>query len=195
MAVGERFHVKPLLPLFAGDGRYFVLALNLDNVRLLAGSHYSLAEMDLPDTPRSLEEALKYDEFETQQIDPVSGALITVDSSGLTPRNAPEWTIGFGFTLTYEIGPGALSLTGKYAWRDSLFFDLDNLTEVGSTDNYQASLSYTYENWIFTVFGRNLGDEFNELPIVIPPLFASGTIGPRGRSYGVEITYEWAPGD
>jgi hypothetical protein len=67
VTVSDRFHIKPLLPLLSGDGRFFALALSLDNVRLLAGSHFSLVEMELPDTPVSLAEALKYDEFETHQ--------------------------------------------------------------------------------------------------------------------------------
>ncbi|MFO7537977.1 MAG: hypothetical protein R6X32_07945, partial [Chloroflexota bacterium] len=33
--VGQRFHIKPLLPLFAGNGRFFLLALSQNQVRLL----------------------------------------------------------------------------------------------------------------------------------------------------------------
>ena len=132
----------------------------------------------------------EYDEFNVNEIDPVSGLVVEVDRSSLTPRNAPEWTIGFGFTVTYEVGPGQLSFTGKYDWIDSLFTDLDNFTEADSTDNYQASLSYGMDDWTVTVYARNIGDEFTETPIIIAPLFASGSLG-RGRSYGVEFTFQW----
>ena len=133
----------------------------------------------------------EYEDFSSNQIDPTSGLVVEVDRSNLTPRNAPDWTVGFGFTVRYEVGPGELSFTGKYSWRDRLFFDLDNFTEISPSDDYQASLSYNMENWGVTVYARNIGDEFRETPVVIPPLFAAGTIAPRGRSYGVEVTFQW----
>lgn len=63
----ERFHVKPLLELFARDARFFVLALNLENVRLLAGTQFNLTQIELKNVPLSLSEALQYDEFEKHQ--------------------------------------------------------------------------------------------------------------------------------
>lgn len=64
--VNDRFYLKPLLPLLSGDGTFYVLALRQGGVRLLQGSRFSLAEVELSeDTPKSLAEVLKYDEFET----------------------------------------------------------------------------------------------------------------------------------
>ena len=59
--VTRRFHIKPLLPYFQGDGRFFVLALSRHAVRLLAGSRDKVHEVDLGHVPSSLEEALQYD--------------------------------------------------------------------------------------------------------------------------------------
>ena len=36
--VAERFHIRPMLPLLTGDGRFYVLALSQKNVRLLHGT-------------------------------------------------------------------------------------------------------------------------------------------------------------
>jgi hypothetical protein len=58
VAVTTRFQVTPLLPLLSGDGRFFVLALSQNAVRLLQGTHYSIHEVDLKGVPRSLSEAL-----------------------------------------------------------------------------------------------------------------------------------------
>ncbi len=59
--VGRRFHVKPLLPLLEGDGRFYVLALDQGGVQLLQGTKYSVSRVELQDVPRSLAEALQYD--------------------------------------------------------------------------------------------------------------------------------------
>ncbi|HET9222061.1 MAG TPA: hypothetical protein VFO07_06135, partial [Roseiflexaceae bacterium] len=66
LVVDERLHVGPLLPLFTGDGQFYVLALSLKGVRLLQGTHYSVRPIALSDVPTSLQDALKYDEFSKQ---------------------------------------------------------------------------------------------------------------------------------
>lgn len=62
--VAERFHIKPLLPLLSGDGRFYVLALSQNEIRLLQGTRYSVSEVDLGEVPDSLAEALKYNDPE-----------------------------------------------------------------------------------------------------------------------------------
>jgi hypothetical protein len=59
VVVGERFQVKPLLPLLDGDGRFFVLALSQNGVRLLQGTRQDISAVDLKDTPANLVEALQ----------------------------------------------------------------------------------------------------------------------------------------
>ncbi len=60
--VTDRFHIKPLLPLLSGDGRYFVLALSQNKVRLLQSTHYSVSELDVADVPENLAETLRDDD-------------------------------------------------------------------------------------------------------------------------------------
>lgn len=65
--VTDRYHLKPLLPLLAGDGRFYVLALSQNEVRLLGASRYSADEVELgDDVPESLADALKFDDPEKQ---------------------------------------------------------------------------------------------------------------------------------
>jgi hypothetical protein len=64
--VGRRLHVKPLLPLFSGNGRFYVLTLSQKQVRLFLGSHYSVNEVRLKRVPQGLADAMKYDEVERQ---------------------------------------------------------------------------------------------------------------------------------
>lgn len=64
VVVAERFHIKPLLPLLSGDGRFYILALSQNEVRLLQGTRYSVGQVDLEKVPESLAEALKWDDPE-----------------------------------------------------------------------------------------------------------------------------------
>lgn len=59
--VSDRFHVKPLLPLLSGDGRFYVLAISQARVRLFVASRDSIRELDLQDIPDSLRKAVGYD--------------------------------------------------------------------------------------------------------------------------------------
>jgi hypothetical protein len=62
VVVTDRFHLKPLLPLLTGDGKYYVLALSQQDVRFLECTRSSVREIELEDVPKSLDEALQYDE-------------------------------------------------------------------------------------------------------------------------------------
>ncbi|MBI5876308.1 MAG: hypothetical protein HZB53_01555 [Chloroflexi bacterium] len=64
VAVAPRFHVKPLLPLLRDDGRFYVLALSQNAVRLLVGSHFGINEVTPEHMPQGLAEALQSDEVE-----------------------------------------------------------------------------------------------------------------------------------
>jgi hypothetical protein len=66
LVVTDRFHIKPLLPLFSNDGRFFVLALSQNDLRFFHCTRYSANEVELEGVPRSLGEALKYDDPEKQ---------------------------------------------------------------------------------------------------------------------------------
>ncbi len=66
VVVTDRFHIKPLLTLLSGDGRFYVLALSQNRVRLLQGTRRSVAEVNLDNLPKSLVEALGAEERERQ---------------------------------------------------------------------------------------------------------------------------------
>jgi hypothetical protein len=56
--VENRFHLKPLFSLLSGDGRFYVLAISLKNIRLIEASRHGAQEVELPDVPQNLQEAL-----------------------------------------------------------------------------------------------------------------------------------------
>ena len=64
--VADRFHVKPLIPLFSDDGLFYILAVSQNHVRLLQCTRYNVQEVTPEGVPASLAEALKYDDPEKQ---------------------------------------------------------------------------------------------------------------------------------
>jgi hypothetical protein len=66
VVVADAFHLKPLLTLLSGDGVFYVLALSQNAVRLLEATRDRVSEVDLSTAPRSLQEALRYDDPERQ---------------------------------------------------------------------------------------------------------------------------------
>ncbi len=67
VGVARRFMVKPLIPLFTGDGRFFILALDKNQTRLFMASRFTATEVSLPEgAPTSLADTLKYDDPQSQ---------------------------------------------------------------------------------------------------------------------------------
>jgi len=64
--VTDRFHIKPLLPILSGDGRFYILAISQNEVRLFQCTRHSVNDVDLKEMPRNLAEALKHDDPEKQ---------------------------------------------------------------------------------------------------------------------------------
>lgn len=58
VVTGNRFHIKPLLPLIAGDGRFYILAISQNDVRLLECTRDTVEPVEVPGLPTSMEEAL-----------------------------------------------------------------------------------------------------------------------------------------
>lgn len=60
--IGQEFYVKPLVPAFSGDGRFYILALQLQEVKLYEATKYSVGEVHVEDlTPSRLEERVGFD--------------------------------------------------------------------------------------------------------------------------------------
>jgi hypothetical protein len=59
--ISQRFHLKPLLPLLSGNGTFFILALSQNNVRLFEADRLRAAQVELPEVPKSLSDALGHD--------------------------------------------------------------------------------------------------------------------------------------
>ena len=125
----------------------------------------------------------EYDTFETD-INASDGVIKVEDASFLTPRNAPEYTLGVGGTLTFQIGNGDLEIYAKYSEIDELESNLLNpeLGKVDSREDVTASIGYYAEKYPIVAFGRNLTDEQTEVFTPISTLFAVGSLN-EDRNY------------
>lgn len=65
VVVTHRFNIKPLLPLFNSDGRFFILALSQNEIRLFQSTRYSISEVNLEEAgvPASISMVLGYTEL------------------------------------------------------------------------------------------------------------------------------------
>jgi hypothetical protein len=62
--VEGRFHTKPLMRMLSSNGRFFVLALSQDQVRLLEATQYTVRQCELKNLPANITDALQYNELE-----------------------------------------------------------------------------------------------------------------------------------
>ncbi len=58
VAVMDHFHIKPLLPLFTGNGKFYILALSQNDVRLLNATRYGVSEVDIEQVGGNLAEVI-----------------------------------------------------------------------------------------------------------------------------------------
>ncbi|WP_375509366.1 hypothetical protein [uncultured Nostoc sp.] len=62
VVVTDRFHIKPLLPILNGNGRFYILALSQQDVRFFEATRYSVKQVEVENLPKSLDEALQKDD-------------------------------------------------------------------------------------------------------------------------------------
>ena len=64
--VGTAFRLRPVLRLLSGDGRFYVLALSQNEVRLFVGTRMTMAELSLGSIPPDMATALAHEDPEAQ---------------------------------------------------------------------------------------------------------------------------------
>ena len=81
VTVAEEFEIRPLLPLLAGNGRFFVLALSGAHNRLYEATRDSIVELPTPGVPESLDVALRFDDPQSQ-LQFRTGTSVTTPAGG-----------------------------------------------------------------------------------------------------------------
>jgi len=78
VVVADHFSLKQLLPLFAEDGRFYVLALSQKRIRFFDATHAGIQEIAIPDMPKSIDDLRQFEEAE----DYVEGHAIAYAQGG-----------------------------------------------------------------------------------------------------------------
>ena len=86
VVVEDHFYITPLLPLFTGDGHFYILALSQNHIRLLNGTRTGVNEVDIGQASGSLAEALPSDNHQ------VNIQLHSSSSSGRGKTNVSSGT-------------------------------------------------------------------------------------------------------
>lgn len=66
VATGTRFHLKPLLQMFSNEGRFFILAISQNQVKLLRASRFQADQLKVENLPEGLADILGQYDFEKQ---------------------------------------------------------------------------------------------------------------------------------
>jgi len=64
LVIAHNFHIKPLLPLLSSEGKFYILAINLNGIKLFLGTKDTISEVELTGMRTNIEEALWMDEPE-----------------------------------------------------------------------------------------------------------------------------------
>lgn len=114
------------------------------------------------------------------------------DESSLDPKFAPDFTFGIGGTYTIPVGPGNLDLHARFNMIDDQETALDNAigSDLERADFLNASITYEWDRYRVTAFGRNLTDEVREFDQPIATLFQRTSVEP-GTSWGIEFAVDF----
>lgn len=91
----------------------------------------------------------------------LNGDGVITDNTFLELRRAPDFNLTFHLNYGWSLGPGRMSVDGTYRYSDDYFLTILN-DAIGKVDAYgvlDASISYDWKIWRFSVFGNNLTDE------------------------------------
>ena len=82
--IGYKIYIKPLLPLFTGNGQFNILALSKNQVRLFRCSRQTVKEIELKDAPKSMNDIQDDDELDNPRGDLALRASRNVGRNQLT---------------------------------------------------------------------------------------------------------------
>jgi hypothetical protein len=80
VVVANHFSVRQLLPLFAEDGRYYILALSQKQVRFFEATRTGIQERDVPEMPKGIADLKQYAEAQRRL------QAHTMNLTGTAPR-------------------------------------------------------------------------------------------------------------
>lgn len=116
VVVGPGFHVRPLLPVLAADGRFVVVTVTADRARLYHGTRFALVEDGSADLPRSVADVAGEADYENPvQAAPVarpSTGTVDIGNAQVYGDSPPEWQKAQLVKFTQRLAAGVESAVG-----------------------------------------------------------------------------------
>ncbi len=136
VVVSHRFHIKPLLPLFTMEGRFYVLALSKKQVRLLQCTPHTAVPITLDNAPESIDDVLKYDDPEKQL---------------QFHTRAPEGSDGYRAAISYGHGDE------NYVEKENLRRYVKEVDKalIKAIGNSNVPLVFAGVDYLFSIFREN----------------------------------------
>ena len=129
----------------------------------------------------------EYDDFSVNL--GTSDAPLIADFSDLNIRRAPDLTFGLSANYEWDIGPGMANLWGSMRYLDEHEVDFANKPELTNDSQalFDASLTYEWDQFYTSVFGRNLtAEDGYQIGFDVAGLWSYAA--PRApRTWGIEI--------
>jgi iron complex outermembrane receptor protein len=118
---------------------------------------------------------------------------VIVDFSDLDFRRAPDVTFSVMGSYEWQVGTGLMLVQAGWRYLGSHEVDFANKPELHnkSQNLIDASINYYYNDWYFSLFGRNLADEDGyQIGFDVAGLWSYAA--PRApRTWGVEVGYRF----
>lgn len=90
MEISNKIYIKPLIPLFTGNGQFNILALSKNQVRLFRCSRQTVKEIELKDAPDSMHDMQVDDEVDSPREDLALRSSRNVGKNQLTYNNISQ---------------------------------------------------------------------------------------------------------
>jgi len=115
------------------------------------------------------------------------------DFSHLDFRRAPDTTFSVVGNYEWQVGAGSMMVQAGWRYLGAHEVDFANKPELhnSSQNLIDASINYYYNNWSFSAFGRNLGEEDGyQIGFDVASLWSYAAPRPP-RTYGFEVGYRF----
>lgn len=118
----------------------------------------------------------------------------TLDYSGNTMVRSPENTFNSTLEFARPVAEGLLRIRADVSWTDNYYFEPDagatEGTEQESFALYNLSAAYEFDNWVLSIWGKNLSDEVYKNTTLSFDAFTMEYLG-LPRTYGASIRWNY----
>ncbi len=118
----------------------------------------------------------------------------TVDYSGNTMVRSPENTFNSTLEFARPVAEGLLRIRLDASWTDNYYFEPDAGATAGTEQEsfalYNLSAAYEFDDWVLSIWGKNLSDEVYKNTTLSFDAFTMEYLG-LPRTYGASVRWNY----